>query len=169
MNGVLFTGGGLNLLDNNGRHHPYYETAKQIFNYSLFKKDVLGETWPVLGICQGLEVVSLILSGDVDTLDEVRIHGESRPIKWAVDEETSHLFGGFTPQLAAAMEAESLALHAHSFSIGVDTYESVPGLNRFMRVLQTDAIEQDGKHIEFIAAMEAKDYPIYCTMYHPEY
>ena len=80
LNGVLFTGGGLNLLDNNGRNHPYYETAKQIFNYSLFKKDVLGETWPVLGICQGLEVVSLILSGDVDTLDEVRIHGESRPI-----------------------------------------------------------------------------------------
>lgn len=52
INGVLFTGGGLVLTDATGLdQHKYYKTAKRIFNYSLFQKDVLGQEWPILGIC----------------------------------------------------------------------------------------------------------------------
>jgi len=40
-----------------------------------------------------------------------------------------------------------------------------------MKITQTDAWERpsDGEKIEFIAAMEGKEYPIFVTMYHPEY
>ena len=52
INGVLFTGGGLVLVDPlTKEQHPYYVTAKKIFNYSKFMKDVKNETWPLLGIC----------------------------------------------------------------------------------------------------------------------
>ena len=35
INGVLFTGGGLKLIDTEtGQQHPYYKTAKKIFYYS---------------------------------------------------------------------------------------------------------------------------------------
>jgi len=52
INGVLFTGGGLELINPKSKEpHPYYQTAKKIFMYSLYMKDVRKEEWPVLGIC----------------------------------------------------------------------------------------------------------------------
>lgn len=44
INGVLFTGGGLDLIDPVTKHqHVYYKTAKKIFNYSKMMKDVNNE------------------------------------------------------------------------------------------------------------------------------
>lgn len=51
INGVLFTGGGLDLIDKDKKPHPYYQTAKSIFNHVVHSKDVLKEDFPVLGIC----------------------------------------------------------------------------------------------------------------------
>ena len=39
-----------------------------------------------------------------------------------------------------------------------------------MKITQTDIyVDEEGKMIEFIDSMEAYDYPIFATMYHPEY
>lgn len=69
------------------------------------------------------------------------------------------------------MEVEKVALHAHTYSVSTETFESTPGLKQQMKITQTDVWvrPEDGKEIEFIAAMEGVDYPIFLTMYHPEY
>jgi gamma-glutamyl-gamma-aminobutyrate hydrolase PuuD len=73
---VLFTGGGLELVTAEGEQHPYYVTAKKIMDNSKYMKDEKNEDWPVLGICQGHEVVSIILGEDkIETLSEVVIYG----------------------------------------------------------------------------------------------
>ena len=38
-----------------------------------------------------------------------------------------------------------------------------------MTITQTDTLLTDKKSITFIDSMEANDYPIWSTMYHPEY
>lgn len=50
LNGVLFTGGAVDLIKNKVQSQ-YYKTAKKLFNYSLHMKDIKGENWPILGIC----------------------------------------------------------------------------------------------------------------------
>ena len=67
------------------------------------------------------------------------------------------------------MEKKGLSLHAHSFSIGMDTFNKTRGLHEFMNVLNTDYVMKNGTKVEFVNAMEAKSYPIWSTMYHPEY
>ena len=68
------------------------------------------------------------------------------------------------------MSVDGFSLHAHTYSVSVDTYHEKPGLHKFMDILQTDVLQQEsGEDIAFISAMEAREYPIYCTMYHPEY
>ena len=43
INGVLFTGGSLELIDQEtGEQHQYYKTAKKVYHYSRFMKDVKG-------------------------------------------------------------------------------------------------------------------------------
>lgn len=74
------------------------------------------------------------------------------------------------------MGQEGLALHAHTYSTSMDTYHRMAGLRDEMVVTQTDTWH-DAKNVsgsatadvEFIAAMEHKHYPIYASMYHPEY
>lgn len=52
LNGMLFTGGALDLIDKkSGAYHQYYKTTKHIFSYSLYMKDTKNMTWPILGIC----------------------------------------------------------------------------------------------------------------------
>jgi anthranilate/para-aminobenzoate synthase component II len=137
-------------------------------------KDVKNEEWPIMGICQGLEVISVFLNDDkVDTLDIIDIYGQSLPIDWNVHDITleSRLFQTFPDYLVEAMDNDGLALHAHTYSISLETFNKTKGLNEFMKVTQTDVWKRpsDGKMIKFIASMEAKEYPIFTTMYHPEY
>jgi anthranilate/para-aminobenzoate synthase component II len=87
---MLFTGGALELVSATGKQHKYYVTAKKIFQYSKFMKDVKNEEWPILGICQGLEVIAIVLNEDrVDTLDIIDIYGQSLPIDWNVHDVTT--------------------------------------------------------------------------------
>ena len=95
------------------------------------------------------------------------IYGENRPVKWASDPQASKMFASFPKKLTNRMETESYANHEHSYSISLDTFEKTPGLKHFMRVTSIDTLYP--QNTTFINTMEAKNYPIYTSMYHPEY
>lgn len=65
------------------------------------------------------------------------------------------------------MASQDYVKHAHSYSISMDTYEKTPGLKSFMTVTSVDTLQP--QNVTFIDSMEAKNYPIYTSMYHPEY
>ena len=87
INGILFTGGALDLINpETNDPHPYYLTAKKIVMYSKYMKDVRNEDFPILGICQGIEVLGVLYGDDdIGVLDDIVIYGESRKVKWEVD------------------------------------------------------------------------------------
>lgn len=59
-------------------------------------KDVRKEEWPILGICQGLEVLSIIMAEDnLSVLDEIVIYGDNLPVSWK--EKESRMFGSYPP------------------------------------------------------------------------
>ena len=91
------------------------------------------------------------------------------------------------------MASHKYALHAHNYVIHTDTYNENENLGNFYNILATDThvdktpnqtadFEYDlekhdshqkmrahsGKVDTFAVAVEAWDYPIYGTMYHPE-
>ena len=52
INGVLFTGGAMPLVDREtGEQSTYYKTARKIFDYAKDQKDTKGIEYPILGIC----------------------------------------------------------------------------------------------------------------------
>lgn len=68
------------------------------------------------------------------------------------------------------MEDGDSVLHAHSYAVSFDTFNSVKKLKEFMTITQSDILDRpDGSKVKFINAYEAKNYSMYATMYHPEY
>ena len=52
INGVLFTGGGTDLIDmETGEESQYYQTTKKIWEYSIRLKDEENVEFPIFGIC----------------------------------------------------------------------------------------------------------------------
>lgn len=79
------------------------------------------------------------------------------------------MFKSFPKNLTDEMHSENLMLHAHTFSVSLQTYNKYPKFVEQMKVTSTDTLVQNGTSIEFITTMEGKDYPLFASMYHPEY
>jgi hypothetical protein len=46
----------------------------------------------------------------------------------------SKFFSTYPEHLSKAVSIEEVALHAHSYSISVDTYNNIPKMNTFMKI-----------------------------------
>ena len=69
------------------------------------------------------------------------------------------------------MGSDKIALHFHDFVISMDTFNNCPKMVENMLITQTDTgIRTDTEdNITFVNSYEARKYPIFTTMYHPEY
>lgn len=116
--------------------HPYVKTASKIVAYSKYVKDEKKETFPVLGICQGLEVIGVILNkGEIEVLDRIVEYGVNRNVNWKVDpKKESQLWKDFEREVVEYMAQHPSVLHAHTYSISVETYMNIPKLQSFMKV-----------------------------------
>jgi gamma-glutamyl-gamma-aminobutyrate hydrolase PuuD len=99
-------------------------------------KDTRNQTWPVFGICQGLEVISVILGDhDLDTLTEIVIYGQNRPTQWQIKWSDTRMFKYFTQELAQKMTNIGLSLHAHTYSVDTESLKKKHHLREFMNII----------------------------------
>lgn len=65
-------------------------------------KLIKNESWPLLGICQGLELISIMLGdNDINTLSKFKSYGSKRSVIWTQKDpiHESRTFRYFTPEL----------------------------------------------------------------------
>jgi hypothetical protein len=74
------------------------------------------------------------------------------------------MFSDFPRPLLDKMGKENLALHAHTYVVATETYKKYPALDEFFQVTAVDF----SNNTEFVMAAEARHYPIYVLMNHPE-
>ena len=73
INGVLFSGVEFDFSDKDAEGLKYLRTAKKIYQYSKIMKDQRGEDWPILGISNGLETISLIINQESNQINDEHI------------------------------------------------------------------------------------------------
>ena len=62
--------------------HKYFKTAKIIYNYAKNLKDRRNEEFPILGICQGHELFTMLMTGDKYTLEVINYNAVNRKVHW---------------------------------------------------------------------------------------
>lgn len=166
VNAVYFTGGDLDLYNpKTGELHPYTFTGMKVLHYAQKQKES-GEHFPILGICQGLELLHILVANNTDALGYSTLENATVNTRFvdANPRTVSRLYSRFPEDALEAMETENILWHFHHRSVPVYYYLQFPALRDFFKILSVNLI--DDQYI--VASAEARDYPIYLTQFHPE-
>lgn len=82
--------------------------------------------FPVLGLCQGMQVVTVVQGNDdISLLEDFKVMGQTS-VQWITDIDNttakSRIFEGFPDDLKEEMAHRQLALHFHNYAPSVAKY-----------------------------------------------
>uniref|UniRef100_G3N5Z5 folate gamma-glutamyl hydrolase n=1 Tax=Gasterosteus aculeatus aculeatus TaxID=481459 RepID=G3N5Z5_GASAC len=157
INGILYPGGSANILSSG------YQRAAKIFYELALEANKRGDYFPVWGTCLGYEQLTVLTSGE-DLLSLTNTSGVPLPLNFMDGAKSSRMFEGFPDELMEDLASEPLTANVHNWSVSLSTHKTNEQLNSFYKVLSTNT---DGT-TEFVSTVEAFDYPIYGTQWHPE-
>ncbi|XP_029979811.1 gamma-glutamyl hydrolase-like [Sphaeramia orbicularis] len=157
INGILYPGGGVSIIASG------YQRAAQIFYDLAIEANKRGDYFPVWGTCLGFEQLAYLTSKK-SVLSPTNTTGVALPLNFTNETKDSRIFKDFPPELMDDLSTQPLTENSHKWSVAVETLNTDEELKNFYKVLSTNT---DG-NIEFISTMEAYDYPIYGTQWHPE-
>eukprot|EP00730_Choanoeca_flexa_P001301 TRINITY_DN10575_c0_g1_i1.p1 TRINITY_DN10575_c0_g1~~TRINITY_DN10575_c0_g1_i1.p1 ORF type:complete len:328 (+),score=74.16 TRINITY_DN10575_c0_g1_i1:1-984(+) len=164
VNGVLFTGGELGLQLNS----TYYHTAQTLFA-AVKRKNDNGVDMPLWATCMGFQLLHIIVTGDENVLTRDAYDSEDLSLNLELTPEsaTSRFFQSLTPGTLTTLRDQNVTSNLHHDGIEPSVYTSgqYPELASFFEVL---SINHDRAGKPFVSTVEAKQYPIYATQWHPE-
>ncbi|XP_072542994.1 gamma-glutamyl hydrolase-like [Salminus brasiliensis] len=157
INGILFPGGSANI------SFSGYARAAGIFYRLALEAKSKGDYFPVLGTCLGFEQLALLTS-EKKLRSHTNTAGVALPLDFTPEIKASRMFKDFPEDLMTALANEPLTENSHQLSITTKNFRGNEKLKKFYRILSTNT---DGEK-EFVSTVEAYDYPIYGTQWHPE-
>ncbi|XP_053484746.1 gamma-glutamyl hydrolase [Ictalurus furcatus] len=157
INGILFPGGGASIFSSG------YAKAAGIFYKLALEANSKGDYFPVWGTCLGFEQLTLLTSGK-SLLSQTNTSGVALPLNFTKESKDSRMFKDFPEDLMASLANEPLTENSHQWSISTKRFTGNEKLKKFYRILSTNT---DGQ-TEFVSTVEAYDFPIYGTQWHPE-
>lgn len=157
INGILYPGGAASIFSSG------YQRAAEIFYELAIEANKQGDYFPVWGTCLGFEQLTYLTSGK-NTLSRTNTTGVALALNFTEEAKGSRMFKDFPAELMEDLASEPLTENSHKWSVSMSTYNETEELRNFYKVLSTNT---DGK-VEFVSTVEAFDYPIYGTQWHPE-
>lgn len=159
LNGVLFPGGG----------SPFPETAQYVFDKVVAANDA-GDYFPLWGTCMGFQWLLISAARDATILDpqdgsQMDSYNISMPLDFTDAALSSRLFEHASPSLMSIYAQENVTMNNHHYGIWTEHFQKDATLSSFYDALSTN---KDGNGNSFISTIEAKNYPIYGSQWHPE-
>lgn len=169
VNGVLFTGGDASLWEfdihaNDVVFTNFTRRAAFILRYAMHLNDQ-GVHYPLYGICQGHEIIVMGLVGKPHVIDNYWHPGQLDTVEIIPEGRTSRMFSNMPDELAELIKNRRSTFYNHRYGFNTSLLHENDLLGNFFKLT---AIGADDNGKEFIAGLEANDYPIYTVQYHPE-
>ncbi|KAK1424062.1 hypothetical protein QVD17_19374 [Tagetes erecta] len=158
VNGVIFTGGW-------SKSGLYFDVIEEIFKQVLKKNDA-GEHFPLLAICLGFELLTMIISKNNNILEDFSASDQASTLQFMNNiniEET--LFQRFPSELVAKLSTECLVMQNHKYGISPETFQRNTELCSFFKILTTST-DQNNK--VYVSTVQSESYPVTAVQWHPE-
>ncbi|KAL6561732.1 Gamma-glutamyl hydrolase [Orobanche minor] len=161
VNGVIFTGG-------RAKSGLYYEVVQSIFKNVLRKNDA-GDHFPLLAICLGFELLTMIVSEDRNILEEFSAKNQASTLQFM---NNININGSVFQSVSSAFAKEAeykMPRDANSslFSYGVspEKFQTSKNLCTFFEILTTSSDRNDKV---YVSTIQAHSYPVTAVQWHPE-
>ena len=166
INGILFTGGDLNLTNpKTGEFHPFTKLANFIFHKAIEMNDN-GIVFPLWGTCQGHQLMMLLGSQNSKIIQPTPRWFFPDNLKFnTTNLKISKLFKHFPASMIEKLETLPLTYNIHNYGIHLADFYKEKELSNLFRVITTNI---DDKGVEYLSITEAKNYPFYTVQFHPE-
>ena len=168
INGVLFTGGGLELVDKETKeYHIYTQTSELIYNYSITHTDQ-GDYFPLIGICQGFQLFNILQSETKLVLKHSysALTLNDYLLPFLANYKESRWFSQLGEDKEWVYSHQKLVINLHDWGVYLGDYlYNRKELSEFFRVI---SYEEDDDRRFIVTAIEAYHYPIYGVQFHPE-
>lgn len=165
VNGVLLTGGKLNLTKNSLNVRIYRRVVKAILDYAMEANDK-GQHFPVLGVCLGYEAILSTIMGPEYRFIKARDMNKMRPIYFTKDAmESSHLLRVFSKKQLQKMSGKKLFYFHHKHAADLSSSITNPKFAENFSVL---AAMNSTDHKQIITMVQHKRYPFIGMQFHPE-
>ncbi|GJS42583.1 gamma-glutamyl hydrolase 2-like protein [Tanacetum coccineum] len=132
----------------------------------VLKKNDAGEHFPLLAICLGFELVTMIVSKNNNILEAFSASDQASTLQFMYNiniEET--LFQRFPSELVAKLSTECLVMQNHKYGVSPETFQKTKELCSFFKVLTTST---DENNKVYVSTAQSKRYPVTLVQWHPE-
>ncbi|XP_075237241.1 gamma-glutamyl hydrolase A-like [Lycorma delicatula] len=159
INGVLIPGGS-SIFELKG---GFGEATVRVYNIAK-QMNNNGEIFPILGICQGMEILSYIGSNQINPLIPCLCDNMNMPVIFQDNFKNSFLYKALPSDYIKILTTKPVTSNHHLFCL---TEENVIkfNLDKEWRILSTN---YDAHGIKFISSMENIVYPFAGVQFHPE-
>uniref|UniRef100_A0A224XG52 folate gamma-glutamyl hydrolase n=1 Tax=Panstrongylus lignarius TaxID=156445 RepID=A0A224XG52_9HEMI len=160
LNGVIFPGGSVDFHARGG----YAEAGQYIFEEAIYLNNH-GRHFPILGVCQGLQLLAFISNNKTDLLTKCTgTYNTALNLNFTKGSANSSLYGNASRSDLAALAKFNLTVNQHEWCL-TEKNLSHFRLDRFWKVL---TLNNDAKGMPFISSMESSRYPFVGVQFHPE-
>ncbi|RZC74194.1 hypothetical protein C5167_049676 [Papaver somniferum] len=132
----------------------------------VLKRNDAGDHFPLLAICLGFELLSMVISKDTDILEKFSAHDHASTLQFIKPTNIEGtVFQRFPPELLQKLTTDCLAMQNHQYGVSPERFHENSALCSFFRVVTTCTDEDDQ---EYVSTVQARDYPVTAVQWHPE-
>jgi len=158
VNGFFFPGGASS-----------FPTSAQYIYDRVVKANDAGDFMPLWGTCMGFQWLLLAQSRDSSILDppkgQMDSYNYSIPLDLTSDASTSNYISSAPAKVVKILTTENVTMNNHHYGIYPSHFSSTSSLSSFFSMISTN---KDRQGVEFVSMIEAFDYPIIGSQWHPE-
>ena len=162
VNGLLLPGGDANYTPG----LPFYDGAHFLVQLAM-EANRKGTYFPVLGICQGMEMLTVMLAGSNCSAiahDAFDAENLSLPLEFTSAAASSLLWGDAPSWVTESVTQKNMTFNNHNDGLPPESLERFPSLRESITVLSTNK-DRQGK--TFVSSWEGVDLPFWGLQFHP--
>jgi len=162
VNGLLLPGGDANYTPG----FAFFDGAHHLVQLAM-EANRQGTYFPVLGICQGMEMLTVMLAGSnccAIAHDAYDAENLSLPLEFTPAADSSMLWGEAPLWVKQSVTQRNLTFNNHDDGMPPEKLSEFPSLQKLITVLSTNE-DRQGK--AFVSSWEGVDLPFWGLQFHP--